>query len=445
VSLIPIDEVVHFDVTTHHPSTGAVTDADSGPTYDVFEEATDTPILDDQTMTKRTSLTGNYRGSFTASAANGFEAGKWYSVVVSATVNSIAAKHVAMSFRIAPAESSAGVPKVDLSHWLGTGAATPTVAGVPEVDVTHVGGATTNVAALATNVDAIKAKTDNLPSDPADASVVAGLIAGVETKVDTIDGVVDAILVDTAEIGAAGAGLTDINLPNQTMDIVGNITGNLSGSVGSVTGNVGGNVAGSVGSVATGGIAAASFAAGAIDAAAIATNAIGADELAASAVTEIQAGLSTLDAAGVRSAVGLAAANLDTQLTAIDDAIDTEVAAIKAKTDNLPSDPADASDIAAAFSTVNSTLATIAAYIDTEVAAIKTVTDQLAAAQAEPSAAPAANATPLEKIAWLAALARNKITQTATTQTLLADNGTTTVAASTHSDDGTTHTRGEWA
>lgn len=40
-------------------------------------------------------------------------------------------------------------------------------------------------------------------------------------------------------IGAAGAGLTNIDLPNQTMDIVGNITGNLSGSVGSVTAAVG--------------------------------------------------------------------------------------------------------------------------------------------------------------------------------------------------------------
>lgn len=57
-----------------------------------------------------------------------------------------------------------------------------------------------------------------------------------------------AILVDTAEIGVAGAGLTNINLPNQTMDIVGNITGNLSGSVGSVTGAVG-SVTGAVGSV----------------------------------------------------------------------------------------------------------------------------------------------------------------------------------------------------
>jgi hypothetical protein len=48
-----------------------------------------------------------------------------------------------------------------------------------------------------------------------------------------------------------------------------------------------------------------------------------------------QAVLSTLDAAGVRSAVGMASANLDTQLGTIDDFLDTEVAAIKAKTDSL--------------------------------------------------------------------------------------------------------------
>jgi len=49
-------------------------------------------------------------------------------------------------------------------------------------------------------------------------------------------------------IGAAGAGLTAINLPNQTMDITGDITGNLSGTVGSVTGAVG-SVTGAVGSL----------------------------------------------------------------------------------------------------------------------------------------------------------------------------------------------------
>ncbi len=52
-----------------------------------------------------------------------------------------------------------------------------------------------------------------------------------------------------------------------------------------------------------------------------------------------------LDAAGTRTAIGLASANLDTQLTAIDDYIDTEVAAIKAKTDNLPAAPAAVGDI----------------------------------------------------------------------------------------------------
>lgn len=125
-----------------------------------------------------------------------------------------------------------------------------------------------------------------------------------------------AILVDTAEIGVAGAGLTNINLPDQTMNITGNITGNLSGSVGSV---------------ATGGITAASFAAGAIDNAAIATDAIGSNELAASAIAEIQNGLSNLSQADIRTAVGLASANLDTQLSTIDTVVD----AVKVKTDSL--------------------------------------------------------------------------------------------------------------
>jgi hypothetical protein len=104
------------------------------------------------------------------------------------------------------------------------------------------------------------------------------------------------ILVDTAEIGAAGAGLTNINLPNQTMDITGNITGNLSGSVGSVTGLTVANLDVAVSSrLATAGYTA------------------------------------PLDAAGVRTAVGLASANLDTQLSTIDTVVD----AVKVKTDSL--------------------------------------------------------------------------------------------------------------
>lgn len=63
-----------------------------------------------------------------------------------------------------------------------------------------------------------------------------------------------------------------------------------------------------------------------------------------------------LDAAGTRSAVGLASANLDTQLTAIDDYLDTEIAAIKAKTDNLPAAPAAVSDIPTAVQNADALL-----------------------------------------------------------------------------------------
>ena len=102
-----------------------------------------------------------------------YTVGAWFHVVVSAiTVDSQTVSFVACAFRLMAAEGVAAKPKVDVDAWLGTAAATPTVAGVPEVDLTHVAGATTNVSALATNADAI--------------------------------------LTDTAVIGALGAGLTGI-------------------------------------------------------------------------------------------------------------------------------------------------------------------------------------------------------------------------------------------
>ena len=55
------------------------------------------------------------------------------------------------------------------------------------------------------------------------------------------------------------------------------------------------------------------------------------------------------------------------------------------------------------------------------------------------------SATPRKLIAWLGALARNKMTQTATVQTLRDDADAATIATAGVSDDGTTFTRGEWA
>ena len=68
---------------------------------------------------------------------------------------------------------------------------------------------------------------------------------------------------------------------------------------------------------------------------------------------------------------------VNTKLDAIDDFVDTEITAIKAKTDALPADPADASDIAASFTTLNTKVDTIDDFLDTEVSAIKSKTDNL--------------------------------------------------------------------
>lgn len=137
----------------------------------------------------------------------------------------------------------------------------PDAACAAGVTGVQIGGTVTGMVVLAPYIelvaydpyDTVRLGLTALPNAAADAA--GGLIisdaGGLDADAQAAS--VAAIETDTAEIGAAGAGLTEaggtgdhltaINLPNQTMDITGNITGNLSGSVGSVTGNVGGTVA----------------------------------------------------------------------------------------------------------------------------------------------------------------------------------------------------------
>jgi hypothetical protein len=208
---------------------------------------------------------------------------------------------------------------------------------------------------------------------------------------------------------------------------------------------------------------------GAITAGAIATDAIGSAEVAASAVTKIQAGLATA--------------------TALSD-VETTVAAISAKTTNLPSDPADQSLIIAATNAIIAVLGTpagasLAADIATRLAAsaytappsaatnasaVRTelttelgrmdaaVSTRATPAQvnaevvdalnvdtyAEPTGTPPATASLVRKIGQLFKHLRNEVTQTSTTQALKNDGGTTDITAAV-SDDGTTFTRAEWS
>lgn len=72
----------------------------------------------------------------------------------------------------------------------------------------------------------------------------------------------------------------------------------------------------------------------------------------------------------------------------------SEITAIKAKTDNLPSDPADASVVAGRLDTVDISLSAIAGYLDTEISAIKAKTDNLPTDPADQSALAALIGTP---------------------------------------------------
>ena len=99
MSIYKQGDTIVFDFTTHNPSTGAVQDADSTPTVEVFEDAVDTPQAG-VSIAKRSGKTGNYRVSIVATVGNGYEIGKNYNVVVSATVNSISAKSCISSFML---------------------------------------------------------------------------------------------------------------------------------------------------------------------------------------------------------------------------------------------------------------------------------------------------------------------------------------------------------
>ena len=173
-------------------------------------------------------------------------------------------------------------------------------------------------------------------------------------------------------------------------------------------------------------------------------------------------------------------------LATVDDFIDTEVSAIKTKTDFLPSATAGAagglfiagSNAATSITTaltanitgnLSGSVGSVTGAVGSVTGAVGSVTGNVTgsvgslAAQAkadvnaevldvlvtdtfaESSAVPAATASLKDKIAWMATLSRNKVTQTATTQLVRNDADSGSIGTSTLSDDGTTFIRGEFS
>lgn len=201
---------------------------------------------------------------------------------------------------------------------------------------------------------------------------------------------------------------------NQTANITGNLSGSVgsvTGAVGSVTGNVGGNVTGSVGS-----ISGVTFPTNFGDLSISATTGLvditqtAADKAWSTTTRVLTAGtnLNDLSSADVNAAV--------------DSALDTAI----------PGVPTAGS--------INDVLSDLSALLPAS-GTLLNDTDTFA----EPSSIPAATATLPAKIGLITALARNKVTQTATTQTLRNDADSANIGTASVSDDGTTFTKGKLA
>jgi hypothetical protein len=203
-----IDDNLTFVVNTHDPTTGAATDADAVPAYRVYEDETAVAILTgNMALLDAGNTDGFYSEQIALTAANGFEAGKSYNIYISAAVGAVTGT-ISHTFQMRAEVNVASISDdttaatnaesfFDGTGYAGTNNVIPTV--------TTVGTTTTNTdmrgtdnAALAatalTNVTWTDARAGNLD----------------ELGAANIPADVDAILLDTAEIGAAGVGLTAV-------------------------------------------------------------------------------------------------------------------------------------------------------------------------------------------------------------------------------------------
>lgn len=111
--------------------------------------------------------------------------------------------------------SSAGVQAI----WDALTSALTTVGSIGKLLVDNINATISSRLASAsytapdnTSITAIKAKTDNLPVDPADASDIAAAFAVTDGLITTVDTVVDAIKVKTDSLTFTTAGHVDANV-----------------------------------------------------------------------------------------------------------------------------------------------------------------------------------------------------------------------------------------
>lgn len=371
-------------------------------------------------------------------------AGSFYWVTVSTiTVSAQTVTFIACTFRIGPAAAN-------VTQYGGT--AGTFAAGRPEVNMTHIAGSAVNTSSAQLGVNVVNA---------AGTAWGSGAITAAAIATGAIDA--DALAADAGtEIGTAvwataTRSLTVLDEDTTTLDLdatirsaVGLAAANLDTQLSAIDDFLDTEVA----AIKAKTDQLTFSTANRVDSQVFGMEAdtLTSTSLAASAVTEIQSGLSTLTQANVRTAVGLAAANLDTQLAAIQADTDDVQARLPAA---LVGGRIDAS-VGAMAANVMTAAATAADYVTELQSGLSTLTAGQVNAEvldvltvdtfAEPAQeAPAATASLSGKVGYLFKAWRNKSTSTGSEYNLFSDDGVTVDQKAALSDDATTYTKGEVA
>lgn len=198
LGIYDIDEYVSIPAATHRFNSGAAYQPTS-LTYSIYEEGGTTGLDENVDMTPASpfdAITGAYLARRQLAAAAGFERDKTYLVAVKATVDSVAAVELHI-FQIRQKQTGDSYARLGAPNGASVSA---------------------DIAAVKSETASIVADTNELQTDLTNGGRLDLLIDAIledtgttlDGKINAIDGIVDDILVDTAVIGAAGAGLSAI-------------------------------------------------------------------------------------------------------------------------------------------------------------------------------------------------------------------------------------------
>ena len=343
--------VIYGKFTTYRPSTGAAYTLGGTPALSVYKDNSTTQSTTGVTLTADfDAVTGlNHFAIDTSADGTFYSAGSFFSIVITTgTVDSVSVVGtVVAEFTL---RKSSALKPATAGRTLVVDAA-----GLADANAVKVGPSGSGTAQTARDLGAsvlLSSGTDTgqvlLTSGKVDVNDKTGFAlssAGVQA-------IWDALSSALTTVGSIGKRLVDYLTGDAYARLGAPAGASVSADIASIKTDTGTTIPGRLPAALVG---------GRMDAyvGAMAANVLDSSALATSAVAEIQTGLSTLDAAGVRTALGLASANLDTQLGALATAaalssvalssVASTASAIKLQTDNLPADPADQSAVEAAI------------------------------------------------------------------------------------------------